>query len=470
MSKLLKDSVIYSIGNLLPQLGGFVFLPIYLKFMSIEDFGVVSSMLVIQSVVSIFFSLAIDRSLIRLYFDYKSPNQQATFFGTNFIAITVISSSLCVILILTNGILVKIFPDISFYPYYLYALLIAYVKGFFLVPKTYLQIKNKSLKFVSLSAAEFILVTLAIMFYVVYRGEGPSGMLKGQLLGTSLLIPYLFSIVRKNFIFRFNFSMLKNTLRFSLPLVPSLLTAFILNLSDRIFIDRYMGLSEVGLYSLAYKVASIVLIAISAINMAVTPFYYRRISKLGFVSASPWSKEFNNNYIKIIGVLVFIFLMFSKEIILIFFGSNYFQSAYIVGLLLLSYYFSGTNNVNGRLILYKKKTHHSMAIDVSTAFLNILLNFLLIPKYGMIGAALATLASMMFAFITSFIYVKFYLGVSSVSWRVYLFTVLILVVTMLLNSINHDEFMLFLILKVSVISIFLFFYKKKVEEFMLSWK
>ena len=131
MSKLLKDSVIYSIGNLLPQLGGFIFLPVYLKFMSIEDFGVVSSMLVIQSVVSIFFSLALDRSLIRLYFDYNSTNQQATFFGTNFIAITVLSSSLLVILILTNEILVKIFPDISFYPYYLYALLIAYVKGFF---------------------------------------------------------------------------------------------------------------------------------------------------------------------------------------------------------------------------------------------------------------------------------------------------------------------------------------------------
>jgi len=438
--------------------------------MSIEDFGVVSSMLVIQSVVSIFFSLALDRSLIRLYFDYNSTNQQATFFGTNFIAITVLSSSLLVILILTNEILVKIFPDISFYPYYLYALLIAYVKGFFLVPKTYLQIKNKSVKFVSLSAAEFILVTLAIMFYVVYRGEGPSGMLKGQLLGISLLIPYLFSIVRKNFIFRFNFSMFKNSLRFSLPLVPTLITAFILNLSDRIFIDRYMGLSEVGLYSLAYKVASIVLIAISAINMAVTPFYYRRISKLGFVSASSWSKEFNNNYIKIIGVLVFIFLMFSKEIILIFFGSNYFQSAYIVGILLLSYYFSGTNNVNGRLIMYKKNTHHSMAIDVSTALLNILFNFLLIPKYGMTGAAIATLASMMFAFITSFIYVKFYLGVSSVSWRVYLFTVLILVVVMLINSINHNEFILFLILKVSVISMFLFFYKKKIKEFMLSWQ
>jgi O-antigen/teichoic acid export membrane protein len=456
-------------GNLLPQLGGFIFLPIYLQFMSIEDFGVISSMLVIQSIVSIFFSLAMDRSLIVLSFDYKSTNQQAIFFGTNFFAITIISSTFLAILFLTRGSLVKIFPEINFYPYYFYALLIAYLKIFFLVPKAYLQIKNKSIRYISLSAAEFILVTLAIMFFVVYRKEGASGMLKGQLLGISLLFPYLLFIGRKHFILSLKFSMLKKSILFSLPLVPTLLTAFILNLSDRIFIDRYMGLSEVGLYSLAYKIASIVLIVISAINMAVTPFFYRKISELGFVYSSIWIKEFNNSYVKIIGSLVLIFLIFSKEVIFIFFGSSYVESAHIVGLLILSYYFSGTNNVNGRLILYQKKTYYSMAIDMTTALLNIILNFLLIPKYGMTGAALATLASMLFAFIVSYIFVKLYLRVSSVSLRVYIINVLILLVVMLLTNINHDKFILILSLKICILSTILFFRYKRIKEIFENW-
>ena len=467
MGKLFNDSLIYTVGNLLPQLGGFIFLPIYLKYMSVEDFGVISSMLVIQSIVSIFFSLALDRSLMRLYFDYESKEQKGIFFGTNFMTIIVLSSFLCILLILCNGILANIFPDISFYPYYLYALLIAYAKCFFLVPKTYFQINHKSIQFVSLSAAEFIVVASAIMFYVVYRGEGPAGMLKGQLLGTSLIIPYLVIIAKKKFIFKFNFSMLKNSLRFSLPIVPTLLTAFVLNLSDRIFIDRYMGLTEVGLYSLAYKVAGIVLIAISAINMAVSPYYFRKLSELGFVSASGWSKKFNNNYIKIIGVLVFILLMFSKEIILILFGSNYFKSVFIVGLLLLSYYFAGTNNVNGRLIQYQKKTHHSMIIDILTAIINIGFNFLLIPSYGMTGAAVATAISMMIAFVVNFIYVKLHLGVSSVSLRVYLFTVSILIVAMLLNSIAYDELLLlFFIFKVVLIFIIVIKYFNQLKNLL----
>lgn len=447
---MIKDSLVYTIGNLLPQLGGFIFLPIYLKYMSVEDFGIVSSMLVIQSIVSIFFSLALERSVMRLYFDYESSEQKGIFFGTTFMSIIILSSFLCVLLILFNGILANIFPDISFYPYYLYAILIAYAKCFFFIPKTYLQVNQKSIQYVLLSFSEFIVVSLAVLFYVVYNDEGPAGMLKGQLLGTILLIPFLFSIVRKKFIFRFDFSVLKKSLRFSLPIVPTLLTAFVLNLSDRIFLDRYMGLTEVGLYSLAYKIAAISLIAISAINMAITPHYFQKLKERGFLSASDWSKKFNNNFVKIIGVLVFVLLLFSKEIILILFGSNYSKSISIIGILLLAYYFAGTNSVNGRLIQYQKKTHHSMGIDIFTALVNIGLNFLLIPKYGMTGAALATLASLIFAFGINFIYVRLHLGVSSVSFRVYLFTVSILVVAILLNSIEYDEFLLFFIFKVVI--------------------
>lgn len=439
--------------------------------MSTEDFGVVSSMLVIQSIASIFFSLALDRSIIRLYFDYKDLGRKATFFGTNFLAIIIISSIFLALLISVKSSLVRIFPEIQFYPFYFYALLIAYLKGFFLVPKAYLQINNRSISYISLSAIEFILISMSVMFFVVYRKEGAVGMLKGQLLGLSLILPYiLIFIVRKYFIFRLNLSMLKKSFRFSIPLIPTLLTALILNLSDRIFLDRYMGLHEVGLYSLAYKVASIVLILISAINMAVTPFYYRKINTLGDTLSSDWSKKFNNGYVKIIGILILVFLIFSNEVIIIFFGSSYNDSTPIVGLLLLSYFFSGTNNVNGRLIMYHKKTKYSMAIDITTAMINLLLNYLLIPEYGMFGAALATLASMLFAFIISYIFVKINLKASSISWEVYFAITITLFLVMLLNYINHDKFIFIFTLKIAVLSTAAFFYYRKVLEFFKYWQ
>jgi len=436
--------------------------------MSIEEFGIVSSMLVIQSIVSIFFSLALDRSLMRLFFDYRSTSEQASFFGTNFYGITIISSLSLVILFVTRNSLIKIFPEINFYPYYFYALLIAYLKSFFLVPKVYMQIKNKSLAYTALSATEFLFTTLAIIFFVVYRREGASGMLKGQFIGISIIVPYLLLFAKNHFNYSLKLNVLKKSLRFSLPIIPTLLTAFILNLSDRIFIDRYIGMNEVGLYSLAYKIASVILIAISAINMAVTPFYYRKINDLGFVDSAKWSREFNNGYVKIVGGLIIILLIFSKEVIFLFFGSTYEESAQIAGLLLISYYFSGTNSVNGRLIFYKKKTHHSMAIDIITALLNVLLNFLLIPRYGISGAALATLASMAFAFIISYIYVNLYLKVSSVSPRVYLINVSILLVVILLNKIKFDNFMLSV--KMFLVFTILFFNYKRVKKFVDNWQ
>lgn len=453
MSSIVKESFLYSIGNSLPALGGFIFLPIYLKFMSVEEYGIVSSMIVIQSIASIFFSLAIERSVMRLYFDFKSKVDKKIFFGSNFISVFVISTFFVVLFLFSKDLLKNIFSEINFYPYYSCALLIAYVKCFFFVPKTYLQVNHKVSSYVLLSFGEFIFVNILVLYFVVYLKEGAFGMLKGQLIGITLLIPFLFSIVRKNFILNFDFSILKKSLVFSLPIIPTLLTAFVLNLSDRIFIDKYFGLADVGLYSLAYKVAMISLLAISSVNLAVTPHFFRKLNEKGLLSSQKWSLSFNNNLIKIIGLIILIVLMFSNEIILILFGYDYLESIPVVGLLLISYYYAGTNSVNGRLIQFQKKTHHSMVIDIFCALLNVGLNFLLIPDYGMIGAASATLISMLLAFKINFIYVKYYHGFLSVSLKVHLSIFLGLVLVFIINSFSYENLVLIFTLKIILLTV-----------------
>jgi O-antigen/teichoic acid export membrane protein len=453
LSKLVKESFLYSIGNSFPALGGFIFLPIYLKFMSVEEYGIVSSMIVIQSIASIFFSLAIERSVMRLYFDHSSKIAKGIFFGSNFISIFVISTFFVIIFLFSKDLLKNIFSDINFYPYYFYALLIAYVKCFLFVPKIYLQVNHKVSQYVLLSFGQFVFVNFLVLYFVVYLKEGAFGMLKGQLIGITFLIPFLFSIVRKNFILNFDFSILKKSLDFSLPIIPTLLTVFVLNLSDRVFIDKYLGLAEVGLYSLAYKVAMISLLAISSVNLAVTPHFFKKLNEKGFFSSQKWSLSFNNNLIKTIGLIVLIVLMFSNEIVLILFGYDYFESISVVGLLLISYYFAGTNSVNGRLIQFQKKTHHSMIIDIFCALLNVGLNFLLIPDYGLIGAALATLISMLMAFIISFIYVKFYLGFLPVSLKIHLSIFLGLVVMYTINSFSSENLVLFFTIKIILLMV-----------------
>ena len=159
--------------------------------------------------------------------------------------------------------------------------------------------------------------------------------------------------------------------------------------------------------------------------------------------------------------------MFSNEIILILFGYDYLESISVVGLLLISYYYAGTNSVNGRLIQYQKKTHHSMVIDIFCALLNVGLNYLLIPDYGIIGAALATLISMLFAFKINFIYVKYYHGFLPVSLKVHLSIFLGLVVMFIINSFSSENLVLIFTIKIVLIMVIVF---KKFDQLKIFLK
>jgi len=92
MNKLVKNTAVYSIGQILPQAVGFILLPIYTHFITPADYGIVSSMAVLQTILAIFFTLCLERSIVRLYWDYKTENDKKDFFGTITISIAVFSS------------------------------------------------------------------------------------------------------------------------------------------------------------------------------------------------------------------------------------------------------------------------------------------------------------------------------------------------------------------------------------------
>ncbi|MDZ7672401.1 MAG: oligosaccharide flippase family protein [Halanaerobiales bacterium] len=93
------------------------------------------------------------------------------------------------------------------------------------------------------------------------------------MLSSLIFIPIYLYIIFKNIKFKFNYFMLKESLLFSLPLIPSLLSAWVINLSDRIFIERFFSMSDVGIYSLGYKLGGIVLIISAAFQKAYSPLF-----------------------------------------------------------------------------------------------------------------------------------------------------------------------------------------------------
>ncbi len=275
-----------------------------------------------------------------------------------------------------------------------------------LIPRIYFQLVERAGIFVTLSISQFIVNSSLILWFIIAAQEGAVGYLKGRLIGASLLLPVYLYIGYRIINFKFQFSILKECLLFSLPLIPTIMCAWILNLSDRIFIERYFSLEEVGIYSLGYKIAGLVLITSGAFNMAYSPVFFKLVNSDDQSQVKRILDKYNHVYLIAITVMSFCIAFFAKEVIMLAFDSKYVSAHLFVGLISFSYLFSQAAGITGMYFKQSKKMKESMIIAILLAGTNIILNFLLIPVFGAYGAAYATILSFILGFVLSYLYTK----------------------------------------------------------------
>lgn len=408
MNKLVKNTSFYTIGNVLPKIGGFLLIPIYTKYMEPADYGIVYSLQVLVSLLTIAFTLSLPKAIYRLYHDYKTLDEKQTFISSIINTIFIISTSVFLLALLFNNVVTLIYTSIDFFPYFFYVLIFILFNSFETVPKTLLMVKEKAKLFVLLNLTQFLLKNGLIILFVAYARKGAEGYLLGQMLSAVILAPVFIFQIKEYIRFRWNATIIKTTLVFSLPMIPGNLSAWILNLSDRVFIERYFSTAEVGIYSLGYQIAGLVMIFSGAIKSAIDPHFYKISNENSYeVAKKKLSGEFN--YLIIVVFLIGFFIaLFSKEAIQLFVDTKYLEAYKIVPIISLAYligHFSGYFNL---MIYQSKKSIVVMYLMLFSALLNIGLNFLLIPIYGIYGAAWATVFSFSILFIISAIVSKKY--------------------------------------------------------------
>lgn len=404
MSSLVKSTSIYTVGNIIPKLVGFVLLPIYTRYLTPSDYGVVNSMEVMSGLLLVLFTLALDRGIYRLYHDYKDEAAKETFVGTISISLFVVSSLLVVLMFLFKDYVQLIFKSIEFYPYFSITIITAYLGVFSLVPRALLQIKNMPYQYVGLSVLQLLIGSGLALWFIVERQEGALGMLKSILYTNFIVTPVYLYILSKNMRLKFDKTILVDSLKFSLPMAPSILSAWVLNLSDRIFIERFFSTDDVGIYSLGYKIAGLVLIFVSAFQAAYTPYFYRIANEENQDYAREKLSSCNTNYILALMVIIFLPAFFSDEIVALIASARYQKAASIIPLISLSYFFVGLNSLVNLQVYQVKKTKAVMLMIISSALFNIMLNFILIPWLGIYGAAYSIIITQMLYFVINYLY------------------------------------------------------------------
>lgn len=401
-SKLFKNSIIYTIGNLLPKIASFILVPIYSRYLTPSDYGITSSMSVLTMILAIVFTLAVERSINRLYYDFKTENERKDFLGTINYAIVILSSLILLLLFIFSNLVEKIFSSISFYPYYVYAILAAFLNILVTVPTMYYRVEEKAKMFVGLSLIRFAATIVFTLALVVWLKQGAEGYLKASLLAALFVFPIFLIITLRITNFTIKPDILKSSLKFSLPMIPVMVSAWVLNLSDRIFIERYLSLADVGIYSIGYSAAGFVLLFTGAFYTAYSPHFYKIANSKDKVDAKAELAKTNNIFIIATMAICFVVSLFSKEIIQILFDPRYHQAYIYIPIISLAYFFQQLNGLNHLMIYQEKKTIVVMYIIIVCATVNVLLNFLLIPLIGAYGAAITTLLALFSQFTLSY--------------------------------------------------------------------
>lgn len=417
MSKVAKNTLIYTIGTILPKAASFVLLPIYTKFLSPAEYGILSSMWALEGIVTIFFSLSLGTSVFRLYWDYNDEEHRKKFLGTIFVSIGVSALVWLGLIFLFRNTIDGIYNSISFFPYFAFSMVTICITSFFDIPQKILMIKEKALTYVILSICFFVINSGLILYFVVWLKQGASGYLLATLIATVLFLPVYFFIAAKNLTFNFHYPYFKAALVYALPAIPTLLSSWVLDLSDRIFIERYFSLTEVGIYSLSYKIAGIALILSSSFNFAYRPVFFKLANAEDQEVTRKNIYDFNNLFLVLLLLLFFALSFFSKEIILLFFNDAYADAYLYVPVIAFSYFLSVTGGLIARYFEQSKKMKQNMYIYIISSLLNIVFNFLLIPHLGAFGAAYSTLLSMLFVVLVGYYYTKKHCFFVEFNWK-----------------------------------------------------
>lgn len=403
LKRILRNVLGFSIGTLLTQAIGFFLLPIYTRYLTPADYGIISIASVLLSLLSIIFFLGMRDALNRYYFQYRNTDEYHEYIGS--IVLFVISLSLILTILLTlfgAGVFTVALPNIPFYPYVVVILWTA----FFSIPMnvTYglLQVQERSFTYGLLSVIQFITNAALIVYFIAVLREGALGSLKGQLICSVSFAVVGLLFLRTSMVFRFNPHKVWESLTYGLALLPHELSGWTSSLLNRLILNNYTTLAAVGLYSLGYQIGSIMSIVASSINFAWVPFFMSTATEQG-EDANPRFAALTVYYMSALLFVGLAISLYAIDILRIMTTPDYYGAAAIVPIIVGTYIFDGLYYQWVVKIFYAKKTGYLSIVTFTAAVLNVVLNFILIPVIGMFGAAFAMLISFAYTFILVFI-------------------------------------------------------------------
>tara|TARA_B100001123_G_C15121337_1_gene951474 strand:- start:37 stop:1089 length:1053 start_codon:yes stop_codon:yes gene_type:complete len=269
-----------------------------------------------------------------------------------------------------------------------------------------LRAEKKPFPFIVLNLTNVISILILTIHFVNNNSMGIEGVLYANVLGSLLTLGLSLVLLVKRFSFNaIDLSIVSPILKFGIPFLPAAIFAMIIESSDRFILAYLMNDHYVGIYSATYKLGVFGLLLVMAFNMGWTPFFLQHGKEKNA------HKDFATIQTFFLGIMGFLGILLTIVIPQIIhwdfmgyrlIGVSFVDGLFILPIILMSYYFFGLYVLLLPKIYILEKTYIIPIVRGIGALSNILLNFTLIPIWGILGAALASLGAYILMFISMF--------------------------------------------------------------------
>ncbi|RAP27570.1 hypothetical protein DID74_00255 [Candidatus Marinamargulisbacteria bacterium SCGC AG-333-B06] len=397
IKQLGKESFIYGFGSSLTQILTILIAPILTQIFSPAEYGVLA---LVQSTFAILIMLAsanIESGVFYYYYDEKeSINNQKKVIGTGFSYYLLASTSLALLCwISAPGInyLLSLRAESATINYIPYIKILAVGSLFTMLSKYYqllLRIQRQPIKYIFVGISQVFVQLSTILILVVYLDQGLTGIFMSNVIAAVIAMGVGLYFSRHILTIQFSIHYFKRINSYSLPQFPSVIIQALLNQSNRFFLNAFVPLTQLGYFAIAERYKGLYFIGVQAFITAWGPY---ALSIMKEKCAKDIYKRVFDIYCLCFCILGITLSLLAKPIFMIFLSRDYIQGASIVFILILGAFFTGLNTILGIGIGITKQTKYISYIQCIVFIINLTLNFLLIPKLGMVGAAIALAAS-----------------------------------------------------------------------------
>lgn len=406
---LLKNISGFAFFNVLNSAIPFLLLPVLTAYLSPEHYGVVDIFYNTTLIITPFIGLCIVQSIGRFYFEK--------------IVLSKFVSTVLVVLLSTGLIItaLSLVFNIVFEDYLLeydippYLIFLAFLYTLFTqISEILLALWRVSYKVAHFGVFRVSKTALDLglsVFLIASLGYGWEGRIYPQ-----VVVAFVFSCIALYLLYKLGYlhnlkadkDYKKQALSYSIPLIFHTFGGYVINFSDRFFILIMLGMSDVGVYSVAYQIGMVMSLIQNSFNQAWVPFFFQKLNE---------NTQGSKRKIVQITYLYFAFLIIITAVIYFmipliyryFIDESYLEGASLIIWVLLGFLFNGIYKMLVNFLFYDKKTRLVAVLSLSSALLNVVLNYVLIKINGITGAAQATMLTFLFfLLVILFITVKSY--------------------------------------------------------------